>query len=106
MTVLEQVREALRDESVQEKRMFGMVAFMVDGKLAMGVDGDGRMLVRVDPADDEALLRRPGARRSEMGAGRDMGPGWLRVDAEVAEDPAELRFWVATALDCNRRLPR
>jgi len=78
--------------------MFGALAVMVDDQMAVAAHKDGSLLVRVDPTDDARLLQRPGASRAEMGAGRSMGEGWIRVAAgELHDDPA-LEEWVATAM--------
>lgn len=77
--------------------MFGAVAIMLDDAMAVAVHKDGGLLVRVDPAEDAQLLERPGAARAEMGAGRSMGEGWIRVDASALESNAELSGWLDAA---------
>ena len=79
--------------------MFGMVAVMINGAMAVAVGKDGSLLVRVDPAEDSRLLEDRHATRAEMGAGRSMGEGWIRVDAEALHDYAPLARW----LDCAAR---
>lgn len=101
------IEAALGDEpAVRRVAMFGGQSFMVNDKLAVGVFGDGHLLVRVDPERGRELLQRPGASVSEMGAGRTMGPGWLRVEASVVDDDEELGFWVGQALAFNARARR
>ncbi|MDF9716319.1 TfoX/Sxy family protein [Nocardioides sp. ChNu-153] len=98
------VRGALAGESeVREVKMFGGLAFMVDGAMAVCVStGGGALLVRVSPARDAELVRAAGARRAEMGAGRSMGEGWIAVDdAAVAGDG--LRSWLDAALEREGR---
>ncbi len=85
--------------------MFGVRAFMVDDKLLVGVGGDGSLLVRVDPERHRELLGRRGARQAEMGAGRSMGPSWLRVAADSITTEDELSSWVDVALEYNARRP-
>lgn len=81
--------------------MFGAVAVMVDDAMAVAVNRDSSLLVRVDPSDDARLLREHDASRAEMGKGREMGVGWLRVDA-----PGErLEFWVSAALRRRAQQP-
>jgi len=78
---------------VREVAMFGGVAFMVDGRLAVSAGVDGDLLVRVDPADRDDLLRR-GAGPAVMRTGRRMGRAWLTVPADGVRDDADLAFWV------------
>lgn len=88
-----------------EKRMFGVWAFMVGGKLAACAGNDGGMLLRVDPAEHEVLTLRPGASTAEMGAKQtSMGPGWLWVESEVLGSDEELMFWLDRALEFNEQL--
>lgn len=79
--------------------MFGAVAVMVDDAMAVAAHKDGSLLVRVDPADDPQLLPRPGVSRPEMGAGRSMGEGWIRVDAQALRDDPTLSEWLDIATD-------
>lgn len=83
--------------------MFGTVAVMLDGEMLVAAHSDGSLLVRVHRDDDETLLRRPEASRPEMGAGRSMGVGWIRVDAAPIADDDILEFWLRHAL--GRRSP-
>lgn len=73
-----------------ERRMFGALAWMLDGNMAYGVLGDD-LLVRVPPAEQAALLGEPGARPFVM-AGRP-SKGWVVVAGEVLDDDV-LRTWV------------
>lgn len=84
------LRELLPDAT--EKRMFGGVAFLVDGALTVAASGQGGLLVRVDPARAEALLAEGGVGPMEM-RGRELR-GWLRVGGEALEP---LERWVAEA---------
>ena len=103
---LARIRAELADHpSLREVRMFGGISFMVDDKMVVNVRRDGRLLVRVDPDRGPALVAENGARRAEMGAGRDMGPGWLDVSSELVAADEQLRFWIDTALDYTARLP-
>jgi TfoX N-terminal domain len=97
----DRVRGLIGDEAgVVEKRMFGGLAFLVDGNMAVGASGQGGLMVRVDPAATDELLRDPAARPFEM-RGRPMN-GWLRVDP--AGD-ADLSTWVARGVAYARTLP-
>jgi TfoX/Sxy family transcriptional regulator of competence genes len=94
--------QRVRDElgsrpAVREVRMFGGVAFMVDGRMAVSAGRDGDLLVRVDPARYDELLRR-GAEPASMGADRPMGRRWLSVPASQLSPDGELAFWVAVGI--------
>jgi TfoX/Sxy family transcriptional regulator of competence genes len=83
-----------------EKKMFGGLAFLVGGNMAVAASGQGGLLVRVDPAESDALVASTAAEPMEMG-GRTMS-GWLRVDVE---DDDELAEWVDRGVSYARRLP-
>jgi TfoX/Sxy family transcriptional regulator of competence genes len=93
--------EAVPD--LTEKEMFGGLGFLVAGNMAVAASGKGGLLVRVDPAETEALLSSPGARLFEMG-GRKMR-GWLTVDAAQVEDRATLAVWVDRGIAFASSLP-
>jgi hypothetical protein len=98
----ERIREYVAPvRGVSEQRMFGGLAFLVNGHMAVAASGSGGMLLRVDPADTEALVARPGAARFVM-RGREMD-GWLRVDAPEAD--AEFRAWVDRGVAYASSLP-
>lgn len=92
--LLERVRALLPGDEVREVRMFGAVAVMVGGSMVVAVHQDGSLLVRVDPAEEARLLGDPHASRAEMGAGRSMGRGWIRVEAVGLTDAGDLRSWL------------
>ena len=83
--------------------MFGGLAFLVNGNMSVAASGQGGILVRVDPAASEVLVRDTAAYPMEM-RGRSMG-GWLRVDAGDVADDAALRVWVERGLGYARSLP-
>ncbi len=94
------IRELLGDEpDVDEKRMFGGLAFLIGGNMAVAASGQGGLMVRVEPEETAALLAEPGARPFEM-RGRAMR-GWLRVDVQEAE----LAPWVTRGVEYARSLP-
>jgi TfoX/Sxy family transcriptional regulator of competence genes len=100
----DRLREALHGVSgVTEKRMFGGLAFLVDGNMAVSASGTGGLLLRVDPADTEMLVREPHASRFEM-RGREMD-GWLRVDAEALQTDEALGSWVEHGVAYAGALP-
>lgn len=92
--LVERVRKLLSGGPVREVRMFGAIAVMVDGAMAVAAHKDGSLLVRVDPAEDAQLLGSPDASRAEMGVGRTMGKGWIRVEALGLRSDAALTTWV------------
>lgn len=98
------VRELLAEEpGVTEKRMFGGLAFLIGGHMSVSVSGRGGLLLRCDPAETDALLRKPHAEPFEM-RGRAM-EGWLRVDAGGLGSKAQLGRWVTRGVEHARSLP-
>jgi len=95
--LLDRIRASLTEGHVREVRMFGAIAVMVDDAMAVAVHKDGSLLVRVDPAEDPRLVESPGAFRAEMGAGRSMGEGWIRVEAGALRSEQSLCSWLAAA---------
>jgi TfoX/Sxy family transcriptional regulator of competence genes len=100
----DRIRAALRGEpGVTERRMFGGLAFLVNGNMAVSASGQGGLLLRVDPAGTDSLVREDGVTRFSM-RGREMD-GWVRVDpAATASDQTLLR-WVRLGLDYASTLP-
>ena len=94
---------AASEPDVTEQKMFGGVAFLVGGNMAIAASGQGGILVRVDPAESEALTASSDASVAEM-RGRPM-PGWLRVDAETLRSTGELPVWVERGTSYARSLP-
>jgi TfoX N-terminal domain len=100
----DRIRRVVRDESgVTEKRMFGGLAFLVDGHLAASASGQGGMLLRCDPADTAALVAEPSVSRFRM-RGREMD-GWLHVETAAVESEEALASWVARGVAYARSLP-
>jgi TfoX/Sxy family transcriptional regulator of competence genes len=100
----ERIRELVVDEpGLTERKMFGGLAFLVRGNMAVAASGGGGLLVRVDPQESSALVARSGAAPMEM-RGRAM-PGWLRVDAERVRTKRRLSSWVARGVSFARSLP-
>jgi TfoX/Sxy family transcriptional regulator of competence genes len=86
-----------------EKKMFGGLAFLIGGNMAIAASGQGGVLVRVDPEESDALVATTPAEPMEM-RGRSMA-GWLRVDtAAVAADTA-LAEWVERGVGYAGSLP-
>jgi TfoX/Sxy family transcriptional regulator of competence genes len=98
------VRQLMSGEAgVAEKKMFGGLAFLIGGNMAVGVSGQGGILVRVDPDESDALVASTPAELMEM-RGRSMR-GWLRVDADHVADGGELAQWVERGTAYARSLP-
>ncbi|HTU28248.1 MAG TPA: TfoX/Sxy family protein [Solirubrobacteraceae bacterium] len=81
---------------VVEKKMFGGLAFMIGGRMAIAASGGGGILIPVDPEQSEQLIQEPGVSRMVM-RGREMA-GWLNVDAEVVTSSEQVAGWVELAL--------
>jgi TfoX/Sxy family transcriptional regulator of competence genes len=98
------IRELIADTpDITEKKMFGGLAFLVSGNMSVAASGQGGLMVRIDPAETEALLRKPHARPFEM-RGRPMD-GWLRVDPEGVRTKRQLEPWVKRGVTYARSLP-
>jgi TfoX/Sxy family transcriptional regulator of competence genes len=98
------IRELIAaEEGVVEQRMFGGLAFLVGGHMSVSASGRGGLLVRVDPAQTEALLKKAHTEPFVM-RGRAMD-GWLRVEAQGVRTKRELERWVARGLAHARSLP-
>lgn len=91
------------DPDLSEKKMFGGLAFLVRGHLAVAASGQGGLMVRVDPAETEELLSEPHAAPFEM-RGRPM-QGWLRVQADGVRTRDALEPWVRRGTAYARSLP-
>ena len=104
----EALTERIRDlilgtASVSERKMFGGLVFMVDGHMAIAASGQGGILARVDPAEADALLEGPHVESMVM-RDRPMR-GWLRVDAALVADDAQLQEWVDRCVAFVETLP-
>jgi TfoX/Sxy family transcriptional regulator of competence genes len=91
------------EPSLTEKKMFGGLAFLVGGNMAIAASGQGGVLVRVDPEQSDALVGTTDAYVMEM-RGRSMA-GWLRVDPEHLGTDRELARWVDLGTAYARSLP-
>ena len=98
------IREAMAGESeLTEQKMFGGLAFLIGGNMAVAASGHGGLMVRVDPEASDSLVERPGVHFVEM-RGRTMR-GWLRVDATRVSTRHELDEWVRLGTSYARSLP-
>ena len=95
------IRELVAGErNVSEMKMFGGLAFLVNGNMSVAASGRGGVLVRVDPGESDELVRTTNAELMEM-RGRSM-PGWLRVQPR---DDDEVQTWVERGVAYARSLP-
>ncbi len=98
------IRELLAPQrGVEEKQMFGGLAFLVNGNMAVAVSGKGGLLVRVPPDDTDKLLGRDHVEPMVM-AGRETR-GWLRVAADGVKTKRQLVSWVTRGVGYARTLP-
>jgi TfoX/Sxy family transcriptional regulator of competence genes len=98
------IRELIASEDgYTEQKMFGGIGFMIDGHMAVGVSGEGGLMIHCCKEETEALLAKPGARPFEM-RGREM-KGWLRVDAESVSTKRALEPWAMQSVAFARALP-
>jgi hypothetical protein len=98
------IRELVGSEpGLTEQKMFGGLAFLVGGNMAVAASGQGGILVHVDPAESETLVATTSARLMEM-RGRQM-KGWLRVDPEDVRSRQQLAHWVELGTTYARSLP-
>jgi TfoX/Sxy family transcriptional regulator of competence genes len=100
----DRIRELTGEQKgITEQRMFGGLAFLVRGNLAVAASGQGGLMVRVDPDESESLLASTHARPMVM-RGREM-QGWLRVESKHVGTKRELRKWVERGTTYARTLP-
>ena len=92
-----------REAGLTEKKMFGGLAFLIGGNMAVAASGQGGLMVRVDPASSDSLVAETRARFVEM-RGRELR-GWLRLDANDVEQKGELAGWVELGTTYARSLP-
>jgi TfoX/Sxy family transcriptional regulator of competence genes len=98
------IRELVCDEpGVTEKKMFGGLAFLIGGNMAVAASGQGGILLRVDPDESDALAGRPHAKLAVM-RGRPMA-GWLRIAPEGLKSKRQLERWVKRGVGYAKSLP-
>ena len=91
------------DPGLTEKKMFGGLAFLIHGNMAIAASGQGGAMVRVDPQQSAALVAASAASVMEM-RGRPM-PGWLRVSSDDLRTDHDLAAWVDRGTGYARSLP-
>jgi TfoX/Sxy family transcriptional regulator of competence genes len=93
----------LTQPGITEQKMFGGLAFLVNGNMSVAASGQGGLLLRVDPGEIGALLGKPHAEPFVM-RGREM-QGWMRVAADGVKSKRQLERWVARGVGYARSLP-
>jgi len=100
----DRIRELVAAEKgVDEKRMFGGLAFLINGNMSVAASGGGGLLVRVPPDETEKLLARDHVEAMVM-AGRE-ARGWLRVSLDGVQTKRQLQAWVGRGVDYAKSLP-
>jgi TfoX/Sxy family transcriptional regulator of competence genes len=100
----QRIRDLLEGEpNLTEQKMFGGLAFLIGGNMAVAASGQGGILVHVDRGESERLASTTSARLMEM-RGRQM-QGWLRVDSDDVRTKRQLAKWVELGRDYARSLP-
>ena len=98
------LREILStEEGVSEMSMFGGLAFLIHGNMAVSASSQGGLLLRIDPARTEQLLARAHTQPFVM-RDKEMN-GWLRVEPMGIQTKRELSRWARVGLDYARTLP-
>ena len=99
----DRIRELIgADPALSEQKMFGGLAFLIAGNMAVAASGQGGILVRVDPEQSHSLIATGPAEPMDMG-GRSMS-GWLRVPPDHLKTKRQLAKWVAMGTDYARSL--
>ncbi len=100
----DRIRELIAAErGVEEKRMFGGLAFLINGNMSVAVSGRGGLMVRVPPDETDKLLAREHVEPMVM-AGRETH-GWLRVSLEGVKTKRQLQSWLSRGVDYAKSLP-
>jgi TfoX/Sxy family transcriptional regulator of competence genes len=99
------IRECIgAQRGITEQKMFGGLGFMINGNMAIAASGQGGLLVRVDPDESDALVKKTTATTMVM-RGKPM-QGWLRVPAEDAKTKRQVDKWVRLGTAYARSLPK
>lgn len=98
------VRQALaHSPKVEEKKMFGGIAFMVNGKMCLTVGGN-RIMCRIDPAIHERAVKRKGCQTVIM-RGREY-KGYVYVNEEGIKNKKAFNYWISLALEYNKKIEK
>jgi len=100
----DRIRELVgRERGLTEMKMFGGLAFLINGNMSVAASGQGGLLVRTDPDESDRLVARSNASPMVM-RGREM-PGWLRVGSADVRTKRQLDKWVQLGVAYARSLP-
>ncbi len=100
----DRIRELMGPQKgIEEKRMFGGLAFLINGNMSVAASGRGGLMVRVLPDETEKLLSRDHVEPMVM-AGRETR-GWLRVSGDGVKTKRQLQSWVTRGVDYAKSLP-
>ena len=97
------IRRLLGARETTEQKIFGGIAFMIGGNMAVAASSNGGIIVRVDPTESAELVATTSAQLMEM-RGKTMA-SWLRVDAAAVADDAALAPWVERGAAYAASLP-
>ena len=96
-------KELKRHVGIAEKKMFGGVAFLMNGNMSVGVHRD-ELIVRISPEATDQLLKEPGVRLFDL-TGRPM-KGWLLVGSAGIKEPKSLSKWIQRGVEYAASLPK
>ena len=101
--LVERIRAIMKGcKGCSEQKMFGGVAFMIDGNMCVG-PWKGSLVVRLDKANHEVTQSEPHVGPMDI-TGRVM-KGWALVEPAGIESDNELRAWIDRAVEFVRTLP-
>lgn len=97
----DRVREIISEthKISEEKKMFGGLCFMVNGKMCVGVEKD-RLMIRLDPVKYEEVMEKEGCQPMDF-TGKVMRE-FVFVDAAVLSTGKKLGYWLSLALEYNK----
>lgn len=97
------IEEILRDKAdLDEKRMFGGIAWLVNGNVAVGVYEES-LISRIGPEDYQSALSKPGVREFDI-TGRPM-KGWIMASDDAINEDNDLKYWIQKGLEFGSSLP-
>lgn len=96
-------KETKGQPGLEEKKMFGGLAFLINGNMSVGIHGN-ELIVRIKPDQTDTALKEPGVRMFDI-TGRPM-KGWLLVGGEGINDPKRFKKWVRAGVTYASSLPK
>lgn len=98
----EKIRQHLKGtKNLNEKKMFGGIAFMINDKMCVGVDKDD-MILRCAPEMTDELLKKTGARHFDL-SGKPSMKGWLLIGTDGTNNKKSFEFWMETGIEANKK---